>query len=96
MTSDLNTHSKPRLPLEPGRLAVLNSEIEFWQEMIATCPLTQSSECIERMRQALALAESRLAEMSSSALAARTAGSSTMARDTTDEPAPEASSQVGQ
>jgi len=44
--------------------ALLHSEIEFWQEVIANCPPTQSVESQERMYQALALAETRLASVS--------------------------------
>lgn len=43
--------------------ALLRSEVEFWQEVIANCPSTQSDESRERMRQALALAEMRLARL---------------------------------
>ena len=43
-----------------GCEALLRSEISFWQELIASCPSTQSLDSIERMSQALALAESRL------------------------------------
>lgn len=42
---------------------LLRSEIEFWQEIIETCPVTQPPESIERMHQALALAESRLEKL---------------------------------
>jgi hypothetical protein len=44
--------------------ALLQSEIEFWREVIATCPDTQSTASLERMHQALALAETRLARLS--------------------------------
>jgi hypothetical protein len=44
--------------------ALLRSEVEFWQEVIANCPSTQPVESQERMRQALALAEMRLARVS--------------------------------
>ena len=43
--------------------AMLRSEIGFWRELIATCGETQSPESLERMEQALALAESRLLDL---------------------------------
>jgi hypothetical protein len=43
--------------------ALLRSEISFWKEMIAGCDSTHSLESRERMQQALALAESRLATL---------------------------------
>ena len=42
--------------------ALLKSEIGFWREMIETCQESQSPDNVERMRYALALAESRLAK----------------------------------
>lgn len=47
-----------------ARREQIETEIEFWRELIETCPLTQSSECIERMHQALDFAVTRLAELS--------------------------------
>jgi hypothetical protein len=47
--------------------ALLQVEIRFWQEMIATCPATQPGESLERMRQALALAESKWAMLNGTA-----------------------------
>jgi len=41
--------------------ALLRSEIGFWREMIETCRETDPPDSIERMRHALALAESKLA-----------------------------------
>ena len=41
--------------------ALLRSEIGFWRELIESCDDSQPPESIERMHQALALAESRLA-----------------------------------
>lgn len=41
--------------------ALLRSEIGFWREMIDSCDASQPAESVERMHQALALAESRLA-----------------------------------
>ena len=41
--------------------ALLRSEIGFWREMIASCQETDPPDSIERMRFALALAESKLA-----------------------------------
>jgi hypothetical protein len=60
MTPNLFTNKEREIVPQTDEEALLHSEIEFWQEVIATCPVTQSSECIERMRQALALAQSRL------------------------------------
>jgi hypothetical protein len=40
--------------------ALLRSEIGFWRELIDTCEGSQPTESLERMQQALALAESRL------------------------------------
>jgi hypothetical protein len=50
--------------------ALLQSEIEFWQEVIANCPDTQPADSLERMQQALALAETRLARVSMASLSA--------------------------
>ncbi|MFC1719852.1 hypothetical protein ACFL00_01765 [Pseudomonadota bacterium] len=44
--------------------ALLQSEIDFWREVIANCPDTQPADSLERMHQALALAETRLARVS--------------------------------
>lgn len=41
--------------------ALLRSEIGFWREMIESCQDTDPPDSIERMRYALALAESKLA-----------------------------------
>ena len=41
--------------------ALLRSEIGFWREMIESCQETDPPDSIERMRFALALAESKLA-----------------------------------
>jgi hypothetical protein len=41
--------------------ALLRSEIGFWREMIESCQETDPPDSIERMRYALALAESKLA-----------------------------------
>ena len=41
--------------------ALLRSEIGFWREMIDSCGDSESRDSVERMEQALALAESRLA-----------------------------------
>jgi hypothetical protein len=42
--------------------ALLRSEIGFWREMIDSCQESESPDNVERMRYALALAESRLAK----------------------------------
>ena len=41
--------------------ALLRSEIRFWREMIDSCQESDPPDSIERMRYALALAESKLA-----------------------------------
>ena len=38
----------------------LRSEIAFWRELLATCDAGQPPESVDRMRQALSLAEYRL------------------------------------
>ena len=43
--------------------ALLRSEISFWDDMIAGCDPAHPLESLERMQQALALAESRLATL---------------------------------
>ncbi len=43
--------------------ALLRSEICFWKDMIAGCDPAHSLDSLERMQQALALAESRLATL---------------------------------
>lgn len=43
---------------------MLRAEISFWREMIESCDRTESIECVERMNQAKALAEFRLAKLS--------------------------------
>ena len=52
----------PAMPESDG-MALLNAEIEFWKEIIETCPVSHSSDCVERMHQALALAEHKLAKL---------------------------------
>jgi hypothetical protein len=63
MTTKTKYH--PENPARPGSegAALLNAEIEFWKEIIETCPVSQSWECVERMHQALALAEHKLAKL---------------------------------
>lgn len=43
--------------------ALLQSEIEFWREMIDSCELIQTAESLERMSQAMALAETKLSNL---------------------------------
>jgi len=43
--------------------ALLRSEIGFWREMIDSCGDTQPEESVERMHQALKLAEGRLTHL---------------------------------
>ena len=45
---------------EPVNEALLRTEIGFWRELIDSCDGTQAPESIERMHQALALAEHKL------------------------------------
>ena len=42
---------------------MLRAEIGFWKELIESCDASQPPDSIERMHQALALAESRLAAL---------------------------------
>ncbi len=63
--SDKNTEQQATSGLNYE--ALLQVEIRFWQEMISTCPATQPGESLERMRQALALAESKLTMLNSTA-----------------------------
>lgn len=48
----------PSLPA--ANEAMLRSEIGFWRELIDSCDESQPADSIERMQQALALAETRL------------------------------------
>jgi hypothetical protein len=43
--------------------ALLRSEVEFWCELIESCEENESPDSLERMRYAMALAESRLASV---------------------------------
>ena len=67
--SDTNTETQAIESLHCE--ASLQAEIGFWQELIATCPATQPGESLERMRQALAFAESKLAMLKGFAGATR-------------------------
>ena len=55
--------------------ALLRSEIDFWKDMIAACESTHPLESTERMQQALALAERRLATLIREYQAAYSSGS---------------------
>jgi hypothetical protein len=46
---------------------LLRSEITFWRELLASCDGSQPAEAVDRMRQALALAEYRLLSLYRSA-----------------------------
>ena len=60
-TSNLTDDSQhSRDPLYGINEALLRSEIGFWQEMIGTSNESTTDEALERMKQALALAQSRL------------------------------------
>jgi hypothetical protein len=54
--------------------ALLRSEISFWQELITSCDGTQAPETLERMHQALALAQRRLERLFGGYQRARTSG----------------------
>jgi len=77
MNSTGITNSEPQAS-ESTRFGIneaqLRSEIGFWREMIDSCCDTQPGDSIERMHQALALAESRLHELFESHRVARRAG----------------------
>ena len=61
-TENLNCRMQEPTSVERGiSTALLESEIGFWQELIESCGESDSPESIERMRYALALAETRLA-----------------------------------
>jgi len=47
----------------PASEALLRSEIAFWQQMIRSCDAGHPPESLERMDQALRLAEYRLLEL---------------------------------
>jgi hypothetical protein len=53
-------------PTRGLNVALLRSEISFWKELIDTCDSAQSPDSLERMHQALALAELHLSTLSSS------------------------------
>lgn len=66
---------KERLPVTAwehygGAELLLRSEIAFWREMIEACEPGRSAESLERMKQALSLAEYRLMRVYRSAAAA--------------------------
>ena len=62
-TENMNHHTPGATGVERGiSEALLRSEIGFWRELIDTCQETESPDNVERMRYALALAESRLAQ----------------------------------
>jgi len=54
------SHTDEQNPESGIHEALLRSEIGFWREMIDSCDETQTPDSLERMHQALALAESRL------------------------------------
>ena len=43
--------------------ALLRTEIGFWRDMIVSCRDTEPPDCLDRMHQALALAETRLVQL---------------------------------
>jgi hypothetical protein len=64
MTTDPYCSRDPETPVNRDdriKSALLRSEISFWRELIDSCPKSHCPESLERMRQALALAESKLA-----------------------------------
>ena len=61
-TTDCETQASARTG--PGiNEALLRSEIGFWRELIDACNDKEPTDSVERMQQALALAESRLREL---------------------------------
>lgn len=48
---------------EDQGLELLRTEVAFWRELIGECDGESSPESIERMRQALALAEKRISKL---------------------------------
>ena len=62
-TEKMNCRMQGATSVERGiSEALLKSEIGFWREMIDSCQESESPDNVERMRYALALAESRLAK----------------------------------
>jgi hypothetical protein len=60
-TENMNCRMQTTTNVERGiSEALLRSEIGFWRELIVTCQESESPDSVERMRYALALAESRL------------------------------------
>ena len=74
MSSPSNKYNQQQAASGLDYKALLQVEIRFWQELIATCGVTQAGESLERMHQALALAESKLAMLSGTAGTARLSG----------------------
>jgi len=63
-TNELDSITQDSMAAEFGiNEARLRSEIGFWREMIDSCDEEQPPDSIERMQQALALAETRLAHL---------------------------------
>jgi len=64
---DEDNHATERtLPvwMEQGRIEfLLRSEVSFWRDLVADCGDAVPPESVERMQQALALAESRLLQL---------------------------------
>lgn len=60
--TSVKTHDA--VDLKGGAMEVLlQSEIGFWRELIESCPEAHPRDSVERMSHALALAESRLADL---------------------------------
>ena len=60
-TINLSSQKKSDTGVQSGiGEALLRSEIGFWRELIESCQETEPPDRIERMRYALALAESKL------------------------------------
>lgn len=60
-----------RLACADGAEAMLRAEIGFWRDLLRNCDPTMPADSIERMQQALALAESRYLQLQGSAQARR-------------------------
>jgi hypothetical protein len=63
-TEDMGSQRQATTGTEYGiNEALLRSEIAFWSEMIESCDETQTADALERMHQAMALAELRLSRL---------------------------------
>ena len=72
---EVNTNYR-QTAAEPGKVdqSLLEAEISFWQEMIKFCDPSITDESLERMQQALALAQTKLNHQLSSHKSERKSG----------------------